>query len=127
MKKFFMNAMILVCLIPVVSVFGQDADPYGTWQGTTYVGSQELTVTLVIEKTENGIMGIVSDSAGYCNDLKSESFSWADGKIQAVFLVPVSQEPLRIDVNLEVKNDRMSGTWEGDGLSSNIELTKKND
>jgi hypothetical protein len=101
------------------------ADLSGTWVGWTEVpnvGPDE--VTLVLNKTEKGYNGTISDNQAVMNSNTEIKDVSIDGE-KLSFVFPLSDGSLII-TKLVVADDKMTGHWEHpEGTTGTIELVKK--
>lgn len=124
MKK----AILLVFLAVVLgSLFGQETDLTGTWEGTTYVpDAGDDRITLVLKKEGETYSGTVTDSMALANESKLENTKFIDGTLTAEFMIFNGSDYVRIKFMLKVSGELLVGQWEDpDGETGNLELKRK--
>lgn len=117
----------LLFLAPGVS-FSGEVDLSGTWVGTTEVpDNPEMDeMTLILEKTEKGYTGTISDSFGFAQEEELEDVEFKDETLSFSFTIYNGEEYMLVYVDLTVGEDSMSGSWKlEDGTSASIELKRK--
>lgn len=105
----------------------QEVDLSGTWEGTTEVPDsiEPDAVALVLEKTNSGYSGTVTDMMGLVQNEEIEDVEFKDNTL--TFNIPVwtGEVYLKVYLTLTVEGDTMSGYWESeDGSSAPVELKR---
>jgi len=107
--------------------FCQEFDLSGTWEGATEVpdGIEPDKITLVLEKTDEGYTGTVSDTLYMIQEAEIEDVEFEDGTLTFNFTFYNGEEYITVYLTLTVEGDKMSGYWETeDGNSASIELER---
>lgn len=107
--------------------FCQKVDLSGKWEGLTEVPDvpEPDKMTLVLEKTDEGYSGTVSDSLGMIQEEEIEDVEFEDSTLTFNFTFYDGEQYITVYLNLTVEEDKMSGYWETeDGTSSSIELER---
>ncbi|MGD2295196.1 MAG: hypothetical protein PVF22_05110 [Candidatus Aminicenantes bacterium] len=110
------------------ATFCQEVNLSGTWIGETTVPDEMEPdkVTLVLEKTNGGYEGKVTDAFGYAMESELEDIEFKDNELTANFLIYDGYEYVRIYFTLTVEGDTMKGFWESEsGDSALIELHRQ--
>jgi hypothetical protein len=110
------------------AAFCQEVNLSGTWIGETTVpdATEPDQVTLVLERTNGGYIGKVTDAFGYAMDSELEEVEFEDKELTANFLIYDGEQYVRIFFTLTVEGDTMKGFWESEsGDSAVIELHKQ--
>ncbi len=124
----FLASIALLLGLTFTAGLGQGMDLSGTWQGTTEIpDSQEVDeVILVLEKTEQGYTGTLTDSLGFAQHEEIENIEFEDSNLSFSFTIFNGEDYLQIVMHLTIDSENsMSGYWElEDGSSSSIQLKK---
>ena len=124
----FLASIALLLGLTFTAGLGQGMDLSGTWQGTTEIpDSQEVDeVILVLEKTEQGYTGTLTDSLGFAQHEEIENIEFEDNNLSFSFTIFNGEDYLQIVMHLTIDSENsMSGYWElEDGSSSSIQLKK---
>jgi hypothetical protein len=109
------------------TLFGQETDLSGTWEGTTYVpDGGDDTVTMTLKKEGETYSGTVSDSMGMAVASKLENVQFADGTLKAEFLIFNGSDYVRISLTLKVSGEMLVGHWaDPGGETGTLELKRK--
>ncbi len=128
MKKltflFLITAALVFCL---GTLFGQETDLTGTWEGTTYVSDAgDDTVTLALRKEGETYSGTVTDSMGMAVESKLENVQFKDGTLKAEFVIFNGSDYIRISLTLKVSGEMLVGHWaDPGGETGTLELKRK--
>ena len=110
------------------AAFCQEVNLSGTWVGETTVpdATDPDQVTLILEKTNGGYTGKVTDAFGYAMDSELEDVEFEDKELTANFLIYDGEQYVRVFFTLTVEGDTMKGFWESEsGDSAAVELHRK--
>jgi hypothetical protein len=128
MKKLIFLLFLTVALVLVAgSLFSQEVDLTGTWEGTTYVqNAGDDQITLVLRKEGETYSGTVTDSMQLALESKLENVKFADGTLTAEFMIFNGSDYIKISVTLKVSGELLVGNWEDPGgETGNLELKRK--
>ena len=102
-------------------------DVIGTWLGTAVVGDgSQVEITVVIEKTEAGYSGKLSDSTGMVPETPLRQIALKDNKLTFEFDLLQGAETSLIKIELLLDKETLKGVWfDPDGNSGAIELAFK--
>ncbi|MBN1225017.1 MAG: hypothetical protein JXB23_17345 [Candidatus Aminicenantes bacterium] len=129
MRKTAAIGSFIVFVFAVVSgfVYCRTADISGTWLGETEIpdqGTDELT--LVLEKSEDGYTGILSDSFGMLMETECEDVEFKEDLLKFNFSIYDGYATMAVSITLKVEGNTMTGHWEtDDGSSGEITLEKQ--
>jgi hypothetical protein len=103
-------------------------DVIGTWLGTAVVGDDgsQVELTVVIEKSEAGYSGKLSDSSGMVPETPLRQIALKDNKLTFEFDLLQGAETSLIKIELLLDQETLKGVWfDPDGNSGAIELALK--
>lgn len=103
-------------------------DVIGTWGGTAVVGDDgtEVEITVVVDKTDAGYAGKLSDATGMVPESPLREIVFKDNKLTFEFDLVQGTETLLIKIELVLENDTLKGFWaDPEGNSGAISLVLK--
>lgn len=104
------------------------ADVVGTWVGTAVVGNDgsQVEITVVIDKSETGYSGKLSDSTGMVPETALRQIVFKDNKLGFEFDLQQGSGTTLIKIELLLDAETLKGVWTSDeGESGAVELTLK--
>jgi hypothetical protein len=109
------------------SLWAQETDLSGTWEGTAYVPDQgDNEITMVLRKEGESYSGTITDSMGFANESNLENAKFADGTLTAEFMIFNGSDYVRLYVTLKVSGGTLVGDWsDRQSESGSIELKRK--
>ncbi len=128
MKKLIFLLLLTAALVFCLgTLFAQETDLTGTWEGTTYVpDAGDDTVTMILRKEGDTYTGTVSDSMGMAVESKLENVQFKDGELKAEFVIFNGDEYVRIRFMLKFSEGMLVGYWADPGNETgSIELKRK--
>jgi hypothetical protein len=129
MKKLvFLFFLAIALAVAVGSLFGQETDLSGTWEGTTYVpNAGDDQVTLVLRKEGDVYSGTVTDSMQLADQSRLENTIFEDGTLTAEFMIFNGADYIRISLTLKVSGELLVGDWsDPNGENGRLELKRRN-
>lgn len=126
-KLIFLFFLTIGLALSLGTLFGQETDLTGTWEGSTYVpDSGDDQVTLVLQKEGEVYSGTLTDSMGLANESLLENANYVDGTLTADFTIFNGSEYMKIKLTLRLSGDLLVGSWESeDGNTGTLELKRK--
>ena len=126
-KLIFLFFLTIGLALSLGTLFGQETDMTGTWEGSTYVpDSGDDQVTLVLQKEGEVYSGTLTDSMGLANESVLENANYVDGTLTADFTIFNGSEYMKIKLTLRLSGDLLVGSWESeDGNTGSLELKRK--
>jgi hypothetical protein len=126
-KLIFLFFLTIGLALSLGTLFGQETDMTGTWEGSTYVpDSGDDQVTLVLQKEGEVYSGTLTDSMGLANESVLENANYVDGTLTADFTIFNGSEYMKIKLTLRLSGDLLVGSWESeDGNTGSLELRRK--
>jgi len=99
----------------------------GTWFGTAVVGDgSQVEITVVIDKTETGYTGKLSDTSGMVPESQLREIVFKDNKLTFEFDLVQGTGTMLIKIELVLENETLKGVWfDPDGNSGAISLALK--
>jgi hypothetical protein len=121
-------ALILAAAVP--ASFAQKAekvDLTGTWTGYTFLGDgSRADFNLILEKTEAGYTGKITDETGMLPEMPLKNTSFSEGTLTFQIDYPSGMDIALISIELKHEADTLKGHWtDPDGESNIIELQRK--
>ncbi len=116
---------ILIALVLALAAFAAGSDFAGTWVGTAELPDQTIDeVTVILEKTEAGYMGKISDALGVLAPETPLVEAAYDGR-QLKLVFPTADGVL-ITVQAKPEGEKLAGFWtDEDNESGKIALARK--
>jgi hypothetical protein len=126
-KLIFLFFLTIGLALSLGTLFGQETDMTGTWEGSTYVpDSGDDQVTLVLQKEGEVYSGTLTDSMGLANESVLENANYVDGTLTADFTIFNGSEYMKIKLTLRLSGELLVGSWESeDGNTGSLELKRK--
>jgi len=126
-KLIFLFFLTIGLALSLGTLFGQETDMTGTWEGSTYVpDSGDDQVTLVLQKEGEVYSGTLTYSMGLANESVLENANYVDGTLTADFTIFNGSEYMKIKLTLRLSGDLLVGSWESeDGNTGSLELKRK--
>ncbi|MGB7294857.1 MAG: hypothetical protein WBC70_04645 [Candidatus Aminicenantales bacterium] len=126
-KLIFLLILTTALAFCLGTLFGQEADLTGTWEGTTYVpDSGDDRVTLTLRKEGETYSGTVSDSMELAVESKLENVQFEDGTLKAEFVIFNGSDYVRISLTLKVSGEMLVGHWaDPGGETGTLEMKRK--
>jgi hypothetical protein len=111
------------------SVFCQRINLTGTWVGETQVPDEiePDKITLVLQRTEEGYTGKVTDAFGYAMESELQEVKFEDNKLTGHFYIYNGEEYVKISFTLTFEEGKLKGEWkseEGDPVPVTLERKK---
>jgi hypothetical protein len=128
MKKLIFPLILAAALVFCLgTLFGQETDLSGTWEGTTYVpDAGDDQITLVLRKDGETYSGTLSDSMGLAVESKLENVQFKEGILKAEFVIFNGDDYVRISLTLKVSGEMLVGNWaDPGGETGTLELKRK--
>jgi hypothetical protein len=133
MKKSLLVPIVALAALSVLagSVFAQvqkKPSVVGTWAGTALVNGDgtQIEITVVIDKTETGYSGKLSDTSGAVPETQLRQIVFKDNKLTFEFDLVQGAGSTLIKIELTLDNETLKGVWfDPDGNSGAIDLTLK--
>jgi hypothetical protein len=103
-------------------------DVVGTWTGSAVVSGDgtQLEITVVIDKTEGGYTGKLSDVSGLVPESQLRQIAFKDNKLTFEFDLSQATGTSLIKIELLLDNEALKGVWyDPDGNSGAIVLALK--
>lgn len=99
----------------------------GAWFGTAVVGDgSQVEITVVIDKTETGYTGKLSDTSGMVPESQLREIVFKDNKLTFEFDLVQGTGTMLIKIELVLENETLKGVWfDPDGNSGAISLALK--
>jgi large exoprotein involved in heme utilization and adhesion len=100
-------------------------DVIGTWTGNAVVGGDgsQIEITLVLERTDLGYAGKISDSSGFVPETALREIVFRDNKLTFELDLAQPSGTTLIKIELLYDKDTLKGIWyDPDGNSGAIEL-----
>lgn len=123
-----LSFMLLITLTGMTQKSPAAPDLSGTWVGETTVpdAGQSDEVILVLEKSESGYTGTITDTMGLIPEVAIEDVTWEDNTLIFTFLATTGYETITVSMNLTYEDGRLVGYWQtDDGTSGDIEFQRK--
>ncbi len=128
MKKLIFMLLLAAALVFCLgTLFGQETDLSGTWEGTTYVpDAGDDQITLVLRKDGETYSGTLSDSMGLAVESKLENVQFKEGILKAEFVIFNGDDYVRISLTLKVSGEMLVGHWaDPGGETGTLEMKRK--
>jgi len=103
-------------------------DVVGTWGGTAVVGDDgtEIEITVVVDKTDAGYAGKLSDVTGMVPETPLREIVFKDNKLAFEFDLAQPSGTILIKIELVLENATLKGFWsDPEGNSGAISLVLK--
>jgi hypothetical protein len=97
----------------------------GTWTGHAVVGDDgsQIEITLVLERTDLGYAGKISDTSGFVPETSLREIAFRDNKLTFELDLAQPSGTVLIKIELLYDKDTLKGVWYNpDGNSGAIEL-----
>lgn len=111
------------------SVFCQQVDLTGTWEGQTQVPDEiePDKIVLVLQRIEGKYTGKVTDAFGFAMESELQEVKFEDNKLTGHFFIYNGEEYVKISFTLTFEEGKLKGEWkseEGDTAPVTLERKK---
>jgi hypothetical protein len=130
MRRPLLTAVIALAVLAGTALAQAPKKPgiLGTWVGPAVVdnGGSEVEITVVIDKTDAGYAGKLSDATGMVPETQLREIVFKDNKLTFDFDLNQSAGAVLIKIELLLEGETLKGAWtDPDGNSGAISLTLK--
>jgi hypothetical protein len=132
MKKSLLVPIVVLAALSILAGSAAAQAPkkpsvVGAWFGTAVVGDgSQVEITVVIDKTETGYTGKLSDTSGMVPESQLREIVFKDNKLTFEFDLVQGTGTMLIKIELVLENETLKGVWfDPDGNSGAISLALK--